>query len=431
MILEFSTETGTAANCSTDTYNVDTMTGVTFPIDTIRSQFPALNESGGTIFFDNAAGAQLPIRVIDAVKDHLIHRMVQRGGPYRLSREVDEVIERARAAVADLVNAADPNEIVFGLNGTGFMRLLSQTIGEQRGERNEIIATELDHEANISVWLELRKRGFTVRFWPVVDGSPRLDVKDLVPLLSNKTRLVAVTWASNATGSLVDITAAAAAAHAAGAEVFVDAVHYLPHGPVDVQKTGIDYMACSTYKAFAPHMGFGWGRKQLLDSLPAFREYFIPDAAPYKFEIGTYVYENVSGLIAAIDYLENVGRLCGASGNSRQALRHGMHAIRDYEMMLSDRMLRGLGTIPSVRTYGLRQPQDRTPTFCFTVEGVAPGTVCEKAAARGYAIRYGHLYCPRLIQRLGLSEDTGAVRASLVHYNTADEIDGFLDTLRS
>src|SRR5437867_3304734 len=401
-----------------------------FPIHAIRSQFPALQESRGTIFFDNAAGAQLPACVIDAVRDHLVHRMVQRGGPYALSREVDDVIERARAAVADLVNAADPNEIVFGLNGTSFMRLVSQTISEPQDGRNEIIVTELDHEANISVWLELQKRGFKVRFWPLADGDPRLDLKDLLPLLSNKTRLVAVTWASNATGSLVDVAAVADAAHACGAEVFIDAVHYLPHGPIDVQSTGIDYMACSTYKAFAPHMGFGWGRKQHLDRLPAFREYFIPDRAPFKFEIGTYVYENVAGLVAAIEYLEDVGRRSGAEGDRRQALHHAMQAIRNYEMTLSDRMLRGLEKTPSVRVYGLRKPPDRTPTFCFTVKGISPAAVCENVGRRGYAVRYGHLYCPRLIGRLGLSEDSGAVRASLVHYNTADEIDGFLEALK-
>src|SRR5262245_28154515 len=206
---------------------------MSFPIEAIRSQFPALTASPGTVFFDNAAGAQLPSRVIEAVKDHLVHRMVQRGGPYKLSREVDDVIVRARHAVADLVNAADPDEIVFGLNGTTFMRLVSQTIAEQQDARNEIIVTELDHEANISVWLELQKRGFTVRFWPLTEGSPGLDLKDLLPLLSNKTRLVAVTWASNATGSLVDVAGVAEAVHSAGAEVFVDAVHYLPHGPID------------------------------------------------------------------------------------------------------------------------------------------------------------------------------------------------------
>src|SRR5262249_51365273 len=157
-----------------------------FPIHEIRRQFPALSEVEGTVFFDNAAGAQLPSRVIEAVKDHLVHRMVQRGGPYTLSREVDDVIVRARTAVADLVNAAEPNEIVFGLNGTSFMRLVSQTIAEQGGPRNEIIVTELDHEANISVWLELQKKGFNIRFWPVADGTPHLDLKDLVPLLSNK-----------------------------------------------------------------------------------------------------------------------------------------------------------------------------------------------------------------------------------------------------
>jgi cysteine desulfurase family protein (TIGR01976 family) len=402
-----------------------------FPIDAVRKQFPALQDSRGTTFFDNAAGSQLPQRVIDAVTDHLVHRMVQRGGPYTLSREVDDVIERARGAVADLVNARDPNEIVFGLNGTSFMRVVSQSLPEPHDKRNEIIVTELDHESNISVWLELQKRGFSVRFWPVAGGNPRLDLNGLVPLLSDRTRLVAVTWASNATGSLVDVAAAAGAAHAVGAEVFVDAVHYLPHGPIDVQSAGIDYMACSTYKAFAPHMGFGWGRKEHLDKLPAFREYFIPDAAPHKFEIGTYVYENVAGLLGAVDYLEDLGRRCGAVGDRKHVLGHAMQAIRDYEMTLSERMLAGLGQIPSTRVYGLRKPADRTPTFCFTFEGMTPAAVCEKVGRRGYGVRYGHLYCPRLIKRLGLSEDIGAVRASLVHYNTADEIDGFLEALRS
>ena len=402
---------------------------MSFPIQAIRSQFPALTEARGTVFFDNAAGAQLPSRVIDAVKDHLVHRMVQRGGPYKLSREVDDVIVRARHAVADLVNAVDPDEIVFGLNGTSFMRLVSQTIAEQQDARNEIIVTELDHEANISVWLELQKRGFTVRFWPLADGKPRLDLKDLLPLLSNKTRLVAVTWASNATGSVVDVAGVAEAVHSAGAEVFIDAVHYLPHGPIDVQRAGIDYMACSVYKAFAPHMGFGWGRKQHLDRLPAFREYFIPDSAPYKFEIGTYVYENVAGLIAAIDYLEDVGRKCGGTGDRRQAVHHGMQAVRDYEMTLSERMLAGLERIPSVQVYGQRKPSDRTPTFCFTFDGISPAEVCERASSRGYGIRYGHLYCPRLIKRLGMSENVGAVRASLVHYNTVEEIDGFIEAI--
>jgi cysteine desulfurase family protein (TIGR01976 family) len=401
-----------------------------FPIDKVRSQFPALSDSRGTIFFDNAAGAQLPARVIAAVNDHLVHRMVQRGGPYALSREVDDVIVRARKAVAEFVNASDPNEIVFGLNGTSFMRLVSQTIAEQGSQRNEIIVTELDHEANISVWLELQKKGFTVRFWPLADRTPRLDLRDLIPMLSNKTRLVAVTWASNATGSLVDVAGAAEAAHRVGAEVFVDAVHYLPHGPIDVQTTDIDYMACSAYKAFAPHMGFGWGRKRSLDSLPAFREYFIPDSAPYKFEIGTYAYENVAGLLAAVDYLEDVGRHCDAAGDRRQAIHNAMRAIRDYEMTLSERMLSGLERIPSARVYGLRKPSDRTPTFCFNIEGVSPAEVCERAGRAGYGIRYGHLYCPRLIQRIGLSDEVGAVRVSLVHYNTLDEVDGFLQTLK-
>lgn len=403
---------------------------MSFPVDAVRAQFPALHEIRDTIFFDNAAGSQLPARVIDAVTDHLVHRMVQRGGPYRLSREVDDVIVRARAAVADWVNAASPAEIVFGLNGTSFMRLVSLCVAEQGGPRNEVIVSELDHEANISVWLELEKRGMTVRFWPLAaDGEPRLELQDLLPLLSEKTRMVAVTMASNAVGSTVDIAGAAQAAHQAGAEIFLDAVHYLPHGPIDVQKLDIDYMACSVYKAFAPHMGFMWGRMAALNTLPAFREYFIPDASPYKFEIGTYVYENVSGLIAAVDYLEDLGKRCGGTGGRRELLGRAMSAIRDHERDLSERMLAGLEKNPAVSVYGRRNPDLRTPTFCFNVEGFSPAEVCDFMTARGFAIRYGHLYCPRLIKRLGLTEAVGANRASLVHYNAVDEVDSFVSAL--
>ncbi len=402
-----------------------------FPVEAVRDQFPALTEVEATTFFDNAAGSQLPAVVIEAIRRHLVHHMVQRGGPYTQSRQVDAVILEARRAVADLVNAPDPEEVAFGLNATSFMRLVSQAIAEQGGERNEIVVSDLDHEANVSVWLDLERRGFSIRRWPLAGDAPELAVDQLRPLLSERTRLVAVTWASNAVGSVVDVAGAADAAHRVGAELFVDAVHYLPHGPIDVQGAQIDYLACSAYKAFAPHIGFLWGRRRLLDALPAFREYFIPDRTPHKFELGTYAYENVAGLLAAVGYLESLGRSCGAQGDRRRVLGYAMTAIRDYEASLSERMLQGLARLRSIRVYGAPVPQGRTPTFSFTAEGITPTGVCRELAQRGYSLRHGHLYCPRLMERLGLSSETGAVRASLVHYNTLGEVDGFVAALGS
>lgn len=403
-----------------------------FPIDYVRTQFPALEAARGFVFFDNAAGAQAPRVVLDTVQDHLLRRNVQRGGRYRASEEVDAAIARARQSVADLLNAREPEEVAFGMNATSFVRLVSLAIGDTLGDRREIITTDLDHEANVATWLALARAGAVIRWWPVRDDG-RLHVDDLARLLTNRTRLVAVTLASNAIGSRVDGRAVCAAAHAVGAEVFFDAVHYGPHGRIDVEDLDADYLVCSGYKIFAPHMGFLWGRRPALDALPTFREHFIPDRAPFKFEVGTYVYENVAGMDAAVGYLAELGIRVGApADNRRAALTAAMEAIRRYEHALSRRFLERVGALPPVRIVGLADPADcerRVPTFCLTVEGRSPAEVARGLAVRGFGVRDGHMYAPRLMRRLGLPEDVGAVRASLVHYNTAEEIDRFTDAL--
>src|SRR6516225_8390657 len=276
-----------------------------FPIKQVRAAFPALQED--FIFFDNAAGAQSPRTVLDAVANHLLHRNVQRGGRYRHSREVDEAIAQARESVALLVNARHPDEISFGMNATSFMRLISLAIGQSMKDRREVIVTDLDHEANIAVWLALEREGAKILWWHFRDDG-QLHAADLDRLLSSRTRIVACTLASNAIGSILDIAEVSRRAHAAGAEVFVDAVRYGPHGPIDVQVFDCDYLVCSGYKIFSPHMGFLWGRRELLQTLPTFREDFIPDTAPAKLEIGTYIYENVAGMDAAVRYMEELGR---------------------------------------------------------------------------------------------------------------------------
>src|SRR5216684_7210171 len=272
-----------------------------FPIDHVRAKFPALHDD--FIFFDNAAGAQSPRTVLDAVAHHLLHRNVQRGGRYRQSREVDEAIAQARVSVALLVNARHADEISFGMNATSFMRLISIAIGQSLKDRREIIVTDLDHEANIAVWLALEREGAKVVWWHFRDDG-RLHPEDLEKLLSRRTRVVACTLASNAIGSILNIAEVSRRAHAVGAEVFVDAVHFGPHGPIDVQAFECDYLVCSGYKIFSPHMGFLWGRRELLQALPTFREDFIPDEIPGKLEVGTFVYENVAGMNAAVAYLE-------------------------------------------------------------------------------------------------------------------------------
>ena len=408
-----------------------------FPIDAVRSAFPALQRPSSFVFFDNAGGAQVPQGVLDAVNEHLLERNVQRGGRYAKSMAVDAMLARARASVAALINARDPAEIAFGMNATSFIRLVSLAIGQSLGERNEFVLTDLDHEGNIATWLALEKQGARFRWWRVRDDG-HLHTGDLAPLLSARTRLVACTVASNVLGSIVDVRAAADLAHEAGAEVFLDSVHFGPHGPIDVQAFDCDYLVCSGYKMFAPHMGFLWGRLELLRRLPTFREDFIPDEPPGKIEAGTLVFENIAGMNAAVAYLEQLGRsLAGSSGSreldSRRAnLTRAMAAIREYEQTLSREMLRVLGE-SGAQVYGVAEPArvaERVPTFCLNVGQIPPSTVTELVADAGIGIRDGHLYAPRLMKRLGLSLESGAVRVSLVHYNTVQEIHRFGDVLR-
>ncbi|MGH6877843.1 MAG: cysteine desulfurase-like protein, partial [Rhizomicrobium sp.] len=275
---------------------------VEFPIAAVRAKFPALGRALPFVYFDNAAGAQLPQNVLAAVAHHLLDVNVQRGGRYEKSREVDRVIATARDKVAAWLNAKDPSEVCFGMNATSFIRLVSLAIGQTiEPDRNEFILTDLDHDANVATWLALNRMGAEFVWWKMRDDG-RLHVEDLLPLLSGRTRLVACTAVSHALGSLVDIAAVARTAHSVGAELFVDCVHYGPHGSIDVAAWDCDYLVCSGYKAFAPHMGFLWGKRDRLVALPTFREEFIPNEPPYKIEAGTFIFENVAGMGAAIDY---------------------------------------------------------------------------------------------------------------------------------
>jgi cysteine desulfurase family protein (TIGR01976 family) len=403
-----------------------------FPVETVRAAFPALTRPPGFIFFDNAAGTQVPQIVLGAVNHHLLECNVQRGGRYAKSREVDAMILRARQSVADLVNARDASEIAFGMNATSFIRLVSLAIGQTLDARNEIVVTDMDHEANVATWLALERTGTRIRWWKMRDDG-NLHVDDLIPLVSSTTRLVACTLASNAIGSIVDVAVAARISHSAGAEIFLDAVHYGPHGLIDVQAFDCDYLVCSGYKLFSPHMGFLWGRRELLQRLPTFREDFIPDEPPGKIEAGTFVYENVAGMDAAVRYLETLGR--SMTGNDetqkpksrRAALQRAFAKIRTYEESLSLEMLRVLNDCCAM-VYGVGNKErihERVPTLCFNLPNISPARVNEELARRNFGVRDGHMYSPRLMRRLGLAQESGAVRASLVHYNTIEEVRRF------
>src|SRR5580700_5454432 len=375
-----------------------------FPIETVRAAFPALTRPPGFIFFDNAAGAQVPQVVLDAVNHHLLDCSVQRGGRYGKSREVDATILRARQSVADLVNARDASEIAFGMNATSFIRLVSLAIGQTLDRRNEIVVTDMDHEANVATWLALERSGATFAWWKMRDDG-NLHAEDLLPLVSSKTRLVACTLASNAIGSIVDVAAAAQVAHAVGAELFLDAVHYGPHGLIDVQAFDCDYLVCSGYKIFAPHMGFLWGRRELLEALPTFREDFIPDEPPGKIEAGTFIYENVAGMDAAVRYLEGLGNRLNAADKQedkplsrRAALQKAMTEIHAYEQGLTLEMLDVLSRCGAT-VYGIadmNQTHQRVPTLSFNLPKIAPARIAEELARRNIGVRDGHMYAPRL-----------------------------------
>ncbi len=401
-----------------------------FPIDSVREAFPTLARTAPLVLFDNAAGAQVPKVVLDAVSSHLLDRNVQRGGRYPMSQAVDSAIAQARRKIAAFLNAEDPDEVCFGMNATSFIRLVSLAIGQglAGAPRRRLILTEIDHEANIATWLALRVQGAEIAWWRMrPDG--RLHLDDLSPLLDERTRLVACTAASNALGSITDLAGVSRLAHAVGAEVFVDAVHYAPHAPTDVKAWDCDYLVCSGYKIFAPHMGFLWGRRSALQALPTFREDFIPDAPPFKVEAGTFIYENVAGMAAALDYLGDLG--ARLEPQSRDPLRSAMNGIAAYERGLAEKMLKVLRDAEAT-VFGVGDGADlthRLPTFGFTLPWREPDRLVGDMAAEGFALRDGHMYAPRLIRRLGLAFESGLIRASLCHYNSLDEIERFAETL--
>jgi cysteine desulfurase family protein (TIGR01976 family) len=405
----------------------------TFDIDAVRARFPALSvEHGGRpmAFFDGPGGTQVPQTVIDAVADYYRTANANHGGAFATSRRSDAIVVEAHDAIADLLGGQG-REITLGPNMTTLTFHVSRSIAASFRPGDEIVVTGLDHQANIDPWLAAaRDNELIVRTW-----EPRLDdctlqLEDLDAVLSDRTRLVAVGWASNAVGTINPVAEIAARAHRVGAWVYVDAVHAAPHLSLDARAVGADFVACSVYKFFGPHVGAVYARHDVMDNLPSIK--LRP--APHPFETGTGNFEGYAGALAAVDYLCWVGERCGGHAqpaDRRAGLVAAMTAIRAYELDLYRHLAAGLGAIPGVTIHGITDPaafERRTPTAAISIAGVTPRAAAESLGDEAIAVWDGDFYATGLIERLGLQPD-GVLRIGLTHYNTTAEIDRLLEAL--
>jgi cysteine desulfurase family protein (TIGR01976 family) len=383
------------------------MTSVRFDVDAVRARFAALRS--GLAFFDGPGGTQVPDTVVEAVARYLREDNANTGGEFATARRTDRLIADARAAAAGFLGCT-PDEVSFGANMTTLNFAFTRALGRELAAGDEILCTRLDHDANVAPWLHLAEDlGVEVRFVELTEEC-RLDLDDLQAKLTERTRVVAFPWASNAVGTVQDVARVCALAHEAGALAWVDAVHYAPHGPIDVAAVGADVLLCSPYKFYGPHLGLAFARAELLERL---RPYKVRPSEDYplghRFETGTLPHELLAGFVAAVDYLGSLG----------------WDAVFGHERELGQRFLDGLPS--ACRLYGPPTMEGRVPTFCFTVEGLTPREVATRLGERDLAVWDGNYYAVEAMRALGL--DDGAVRAGIVHYNTATEVDRLLEAL--
>jgi cysteine desulfurase family protein (TIGR01976 family) len=407
-----------------------------------RSRFPSLAlQVGGqrALYFDNPAGTQVPLEVQRAVAEYFASANANSHGSFLTSERTDAIIDRARRLAAAFLGARSASEIVFGANMTSLALMASLALGRLFRPGDEVIVSDLDHDANIGPWLELAAARVTIRRIPILRETGTLDLDAFERLLGKRTRLVAVGYASNALGTVNDVRRITELAHAAGAWVWVDAVHLAPHRPIDVQALDVDFLVCSAYKFFGPHVGILWGKRELLERLPSRRIRPAPSEVPDTFESGTKNHEGLAGLCAALDYLAALGTGAAAApglvgeapSEARAALVAGMSAIAAHEAVLCAQLLAGLRVIPGLSLHGLSEPArlaDRVPTFAFTLRGRANQDVARRLAERGIFVWAGHHYALTLMERLGLAED-GVVRVGAVHYNTKEDVAELLEAV--
>jgi cysteine desulfurase family protein (TIGR01976 family) len=387
----------------------------------------------------------VPQTVIDAMARYFRLANANHGGCFVTSRRNDETIEQARAAMADFLNAPDPREIIFGANMTSLTFGFSRAFGRSLGPGDEIIVTRLDHDANIAPWAALEEKGVRIKWVDFDVLDCRLDLQQMASLITDRTRLVAVGYASNAVGTINPVARIADMAHKAGARLWVDAVHYAPHGPIDVQSLNCDFLVCSAYKFFGPHVGVLWGKLEALEGLQPYKVRPADPSPPGNFESGTLNHEGLAGVTAAVDYLAALGREYGhrlpteiAAGlrsytGRRKHLKQALNAVTLDERALFAYMLAEFEKIGGIEIYGIRDPaefKDRCPTLAFTMEGLTPREIAEKLAGRGIFVWDGNYYALSVTERLGLEDSGGMVRVGLAHYNTGDEVDRLVAALK-
>jgi cysteine desulfurase family protein (TIGR01976 family) len=408
-----------------------------FDIETVRAQFPALGITDNgkrRIYFDNPAGTQVPELVIERMRYCLVEANANRGGQFATSRAADAVVDDAHAAMAEFLNAPSADEIIFGQNMTTLTIYLSRSIGRALRPGDEIVLSQMDHDANVEPWL-LMARDFdlVVRWLPFNTETCEFEADALDQVLTERTRLVCVGGASNLLGTLNDIESICRKAREAGAWSYIDAVQSVPHVVTDVQRIGCDFLACSAYKFFGPHQGIVYGRREVLESLSPYKVRPASDSPPGCFETGTQSHEGMAGTAAAVDYFAWIGsEMAGASGDRQSRAQAGMSLLVDYEKNLSERLIDGLKSIEGVSVHGItsRDAYDRrVPTVVFTHKRMAPAEIAARLGEDNIFVWSGHNYAIEPAKALGLLETGGAVRVGPVHYNRIDEIDELIESL--
>jgi cysteine desulfurase family protein (TIGR01976 family) len=406
-----------------------------FDIQWVRAQFPSLKQTVNghpAAFLDAPAGTQVSRQVIDAVRDYFENSNANTCGAFDTSRRTDAMIAAARVAMADFFNC-DPAEVFFGPNMTTITFALARGIGRDLQLGDEIVVTTLDHDANVAPWRALEERGVVVRQVDIREEDCTLDLDDLHRKINSRTKLVAVGYASNAVGTINPVKEIIGLAHDAGALAFIDAVHYAPHGSIDVRSLDCDFLACSPYKFFGPHMGCIYGKRDLLMRFRPYKVRPAPEPLPDRWETGTQIHEGLAGVTAAIDYIAELGRRVDSSaGNRRAALVSAHRAIREYEMSLATRMIHVLLEIRGLRFYGISDPvrfHERVPTVGVRLANRKPLECAKFLGDRGIFTWDGNYYALHLTERLSVEKDGGLLRIGLVHYNTLEEVDRLLAAL--
>ena len=408
------------------------------PLDVawVRTQFPSLQlkvNGHPAAFLDGPAGTQVPKQVMDMVQNYYLNSNANTCGAFATSRGNDTIIASARAAMADFFNC-DKDEVVFGQNMTTITFALARAIGRALEPGDEIVVTTLDHDANVAPWRALEEMGIVIRQVDIHESECTLNLEDLNHKINANTKLVAVGYASNAVGTINPVAEITKMAHRVGALMFIDAVHYAPHGPIDVRALDCDFLACSPYKFFGPHMGTLYGKREHLLRFRPYKVRPAPDSLPDRWETGTQMQELIAGIGAAVDYLAELGRRCDASAKDRRsALLAAYRATRQHEMTLLSRLVEGLLVIPGLQFFGIRDPKrfdERCSTVSVRLANHTPTQVAAFLGERGIFTWEGNYYALNLTERLGVEASGGLLRIGLVHYNTAEEVDRLLTALR-